>query len=33
MQKNNLQQWKDSVSYGQRWIAETIFWCIKRMFG
>jgi hypothetical protein len=25
MQKNNLQQWKDSVSYGQRWIAETIF--------
>jgi hypothetical protein len=33
MQKNNLQQWKDSVSYGQRWIAETIFSCIKRMFG
>ena len=31
--KNNLQQWKDSVSYGQRWIAETIFSCIKRMFG
>ena len=33
MQKNNLQQWKDSVSYGQRWMAETIFSCIKRMFG
>ena len=28
--KNNLQQWKDSVSYGQRWIAETVFSCIKR---
>ena len=33
MQKNNLQQWKDSVRYGQRWIAETVFSCIKRMFG
>jgi hypothetical protein len=33
MQKTNLQQWKDSVSYGQRWIAETVFSCIKRMFG
>jgi len=33
MQKNNLQQWKDSVSHGQRWIAETVFSCIKRMFG
>jgi IS5 family transposase len=32
-QKNNLQQWKDSVSYGQRWIAETVFSCMKRMFG
>jgi hypothetical protein len=32
--KSNLQQWKDSVSYGQRrWIAETVFSCIKRMFG
>jgi hypothetical protein len=31
--KNNLQQWKDSVSYGQRWIVETVFSCIKRMFG
>ena len=32
MQKNNLQQWKDSVSYGQRWIVESVFSCIKRMF-
>jgi len=33
-QKNNLQDWKDSVSYdGQRWIAETVFSCIKRTFG
>jgi IS5 family transposase len=31
--KNNLQQWKDNVRYGQRWIAETVFSCIKRMFG
>ena len=23
MQKNNLQQWKVSVDYGQRWIVET----------
>jgi len=33
MQKSNLQQWKDSLSYGQRWIVETVFSCIKRMFG
>ena len=33
-QKTDLQQWKDSVIYGKRWIAqETIFSCIKRMFG
>ena len=32
-QKTNLQQWKDSVSYGQRWIVESVFSCIKRMFG
>jgi hypothetical protein len=32
VQKNDLQRWKDSVSYGQRWIAETVFSCIKRMF-
>jgi len=32
-QKNDLQKWKDSVSYGMRWIAETVFSCIKRTFG
>jgi IS5 family transposase len=32
-QKKDLQRWKDSVSYGQRWIAETVFSCIKRTFG
>jgi hypothetical protein len=32
--ENDLQRWKDSiVSYGKRWIAETVFSCIKRMFG
>ena len=33
MQKNNLQEWKDSVRYGQRWIVETVFSCTKRLFG
>ena len=33
MQKTNLQQWKNSVGYGQRWIVESVFSCIKRMFG
>ena len=32
-QKNDLQKWKDSVSYGKRWIVETVFSCIKRTFG
>ena len=32
-QRNDLQRWKDSVSYGQRWIVETVFSCIKRTFG
>jgi hypothetical protein len=32
-QKNDLQKWKDSVRYGQRWIVETVFSCIKRTFG
>ncbi|HXT83348.1 MAG TPA: transposase, partial [Verrucomicrobiae bacterium] len=33
-QKNDLQKWKDSiVSYGQRWIVESVFSCLKRMFG
>ena len=32
-QKNDLQGWKDSVSYGQRWIVATVFSSLKRMFG
>jgi hypothetical protein len=32
-QRNDLQKWKDSVSYGQRWIVETVFSPIKRRFG
>ena len=32
-QKNDLQKWKDSVSYGQRWIVETVFSSLKRTFG
>ncbi len=31
--KNGLQKWKDSVSCGQRWIAENVLSCIKRTFG
>jgi hypothetical protein len=32
-QKKDLQKWNDSVSYGQRWIVETVFSSIKRRFG
>jgi hypothetical protein len=32
-QRNDLQKWKDILSYGQRWIVETVFSSIKRMFG
>ena len=32
-QNNDFDKWKDSVSYGKRWIAETVFSCIKRRFG
>ncbi len=32
-QRNDLQGWKDSASYGQRWIVETMFSCLKIMFG
>lgn len=32
-QRNDIQQWKDSVSYGQRWMVETVFSSMKRMFG
>ena len=33
MQRTDLAKWKDSVSYGSRWIVESVFSCIKRMFG
>ncbi|MER5176106.1 MAG: hypothetical protein ABJB73_10080 [Candidatus Nitrosocosmicus sp.] len=32
-QKNDLKSWKDSISYGHRWIVETVFSSLKRMFG
>lgn len=32
-QQTNLKRWKHSVSYGHRWMAETVFSSIKRMFG
>jgi Transposase DDE domain len=32
-QRTNLKRWKRSVSYRKRWMAETVFSCIKRMFG
>ncbi|MGC2599659.1 MAG: transposase [Nitrososphaeraceae archaeon] len=32
-QQANLKRWKRSVSYGHRWMAETVFSSIKRMFG
>jgi IS5 family transposase len=32
-QQTNLKRWKHSVSYGYRWLAETAFSSIKRMFG
>jgi IS5 family transposase len=32
-QQTNLKGWKRSVSYGQRWMVETVFSCIKRTFG
>ncbi len=32
-QKNDLKKWKDSVSYGKRRIAETVFSCLKRRLG
>ena len=31
-QRNDLERWKDSVSYGKRWMAETVFSSIKRTF-
>ena len=32
-QQKNLKGWKHSVSYGQRWMAETVFSSIKITFG
>lgn len=32
-QLTNYQYWKDSVSYGSRWIVESVFSAFKRMFG
>jgi len=32
-QRHDFKQWKDSVSYGQRWMVETVFSSLKRMFG
>jgi len=32
-QQTILKRWKRSVSYGQRWMAETVFSSIKRTFG
>jgi hypothetical protein len=32
-QLSDIDRWKCSVSYGHRWIAESIFSAIKRMFG
>lgn len=32
-QTRDLLKWKKKTKYGQRWIAETAFSCIKRTFG
>jgi len=32
-QRHDFKQWKDCVSYGQRWMVETVFSSLKRMFG
>ena len=32
-QQANLKRWKRSVSYGHRWMTETVFSSMKRMFG
>jgi hypothetical protein len=31
-QRNDFKKWRDSISYGKRWIAEIVFSSIKRMF-
>jgi hypothetical protein len=32
-QQTDFKRWKRSVSYRQRWMAETVFSSIKRTFG
>jgi hypothetical protein len=32
-QQKNFEKWKVSISYGSRWIAETVFSSLKRVFG
>jgi len=32
-QQKNLKRWTHSLSYGQRWMAETVFSSIKITFG
>jgi IS5 family transposase len=32
-QQQNFKKWKNSLSYGHRWMAETVFSSMKRMFG
>lgn len=32
-QLRGYRYWKDSVSYGKRWIAESVFSVFKRVFG
>ncbi len=33
LQRNDFSRWKDSVSYGKRWLVETAISTMKRMFG
>jgi hypothetical protein len=32
-QLKNFEKWKTKVSYSSRWIAETVFSSLKRIFG
>ena len=32
-QQQNFKKWRNSLRYGHRWMAETIFSSMKRMFG
>lgn len=32
-QKIDFDKWKDSISYGKRWVVESIFFSMKRMLG